>query len=198
MNKQLSEFKYQTLTIDNEGWIKECTKIESPHFNERPQKDDISLLVIHNISLPPNEYGGKYITDLFLGKLDSSEHPYFEGICKLEVSSHFLIRRTGEIIQYVATEKRAWHAGKSVFEGREKCNDFSIGIELEGTDTDKYTTFQYNSLILLTKLVIKTYPQITLNRITGHCNIAPDRKTDPGESFDWNFFKNELSKIIEQ
>ena len=126
-------------------------------------------------------------------QLDPAEDPYFENIYKMEVSSHFLIRRTGEIIQYVSLFSRAWHAGKSYFDGRENCNDFSIGIELEGTDTDPYTDNQYSSLITLTEAIRSKFPRITKKRITGHCNIAPERKTDPGESFNWNFYLNHLS-----
>lgn len=190
----MNNFTYNIISIDQQGWINECTHIKSPHFNERPTPLEISLLVIHNISLPPKEYGGNYITDLFMGTLDPTIHPYFEGIYQLEVSSHCLIRRTGEIIQYVSFLDRAWHAGKSCFQGREKCNDFSIGIELEGSDEDPYTDQQYRSLITLTKAIQKSYPLITNDRITGHCNIAPERKTDPGIAFDWNFYKNNLSK----
>ena len=172
--------------------------VPSPHFNERPQQDDISLLVIHNISLPPGKFGGPFITDLFLGKLDPSVDPYFEQIYQLEVSSHCLIRRTGEIIQYVSFYDRAWHAGKSTYEGRDRCNDFSIGIELEGTDIQPYTQQQYASLILATESIKQRFTGITNSRITGHCNIAPDRKTDPGKSFDWNFYLKSLSNCVEQ
>ena len=160
--------------------------------------DDISLLVIHNISLPPGKFGGPFITDLFLGKLDPSVDPYFEQIYQLEVSSHCLIRRTGEIIQYVSFYDRAWHAGKSTYEGRDRCNDFSIGIELEGTDIQPYTQQQYASLILATESIKQRFTGITNSRITGHCNIAPDRKTDPGSSFDWNFYLKSLSNCVEQ
>lgn len=193
MTVKTSNFSYPRITINLQGWINECTQIPSPHFNERPDITDISLLVIHNISLPPNRYGGNYITDLFMGQLDPAEDPYFENIYKMEVSSHFMIRRTGEIIQYVSLFSRAWHAGKSYFDGRENCNDFSIGIELEGTDTDPYTDNQYSSLITLTEAIRSKFPRITKKRITGHCNIAPERKTDPGESFNWNFYLNHLS-----
>ena len=158
----------------------------------------ISLLVIHNISLPPGKFGGPFITDLFLGKLDPSVDPYFEQIYQLEVSSHCLIRRTGEIIQYVSFYDRAWHAGKSTYEGRDRCNDFSIGIELEGTDIQPYTQQQYASLILATESIKQRFTGITNSRITGHCNIAPDRKTDPGSSFDWNFYLKSLSNCVEQ
>ena len=138
------------------------------------------------------------ITDLFLGKLDPSVDPYFEQIYQLEVSSHCLIRRTGEIIQYVSFYDRAWHAGKSTYEGRDRCNDFSIGIELEGTDIQPYTQQQYASLILATESIKQRFTGITNSRITGHCNIAPDRKTDPGSSFDWNFYLKSLSNCVEQ
>ena len=198
MNGQSSIFSYKSLTIDENGWFNECSRIPSPHFNERPQQDDISLLVIHNISLPPGKFGGPFITDLFLGKLDPSVDPYFEQIYQLEVSSHCLIRRTGEIIQYVSFYDRAWHAGKSTYEGRDRCNDFSIGIELEGTDIQPYTQQQYASLILATESIKQRFTGITNRRIPGHCNIAPDRKTDPGSSFDWNFYLKSLSNCVEQ
>lgn len=149
-------------------------------------------------NLPPGKFGGPFITDLFLGKLDPSVDPYFEQIYQLEVSSHCLIRRTGEIIQYVSFYDRAWHAGKSTYEGRDRCNDFSIGIELEGTDTQPYTQQQYASLILATESIKQRFTGITNRRITGHCNIAPDRKTDPGKSFDWNFYLKGLSNCVEQ
>ena len=148
--------------------------------------------------LPPGKFGGPFITDLFLGKLDPSVDPYFEQIYQLEVSSHCLIRRTGEIIQYVSFYDRAWHAGKSTYEGRDRCNDFSIGIELEGTDIQPYTQQQYASLILATESIKQRFTGITNSRITGHCNIAPDRKTDPGSSFDWNFYLKSLSNCVEQ
>lgn len=179
------------LSIDDKGFLEQILQRNSPFFNERPN-NEISLLVIHNISLPPSVFGEHYVDDLFMGNLNPNDAPYFKEIYQLEVSAHCFIRRTGEIIQYVPFLKRAWHAGKSMFEHRAACNDFSIGIELEGTDDLPYTEQQYKALIKLTKAIMKKYPAITKERITGHCNIAPDRKTDPGESFDWKKYLSEL------
>lgn len=164
----------------------------SPHFNERPNPKDISLLVIHNISLPPGEFGGHFIENFFQGKLTSTCHPYFDEIREMQVSAHCLIKRDGTIIQFVPFDKRAWHAGISRFGDREQCNDFSIGIELEGTDEFPYTYFQYNSLRDLTKALMKNYPKITMDKIVGHQHIAPERKTDPGLAFNWNKYKELL------
>lgn len=160
----------------------------SPHYNNRPD-NEVSLLVIHNISLPPGEFGSDHISDLFLGCLNPKEHECFPEIYQLKVAAHVLIRRDGEIIQYVPFDKRAWHAGISEYQGREGCNDFSIGIEMEGTDHIPYTDLQYQQLASLTQTIIRHYPDINTKRITGHCHIAPGRKTDPGESFDWSRYK---------
>lgn len=174
------------------GWITSAKKIESPNFDERSDESDISLLVIHNISLPPEQFGGGYIEQFFCNQLDKNAHPYFESICDLTVSSHLLITREGELIQFVSFHKRAWHAGISNFEGREKCNDYSIGIELEGADTIAYTDKQYDALTNVTQALIKAYPAIKKQRITGHSDIAPGRKTDPGVSFDWPRYLKEI------
>lgn len=176
------------------GWIKGVKRVLSPHCDERPNEETPSLLVIHNISLPPAEFGGPYIDQLFTGQLDPNEHPYFATIHHLRVSSHILIRRDGEIIQYVPFNKRAWHAGVSQFEGRERCNDFSIGIELEGTDTLPFTPEQYQSLAAITQRLMKNYP-VTPSRITGHSDIAPGRKTDPGPAFDWPHYHHLLAAL---
>lgn len=173
------------------GWLKGVKRVPSPHFNERPNQETPSLLVIHNISLPPGEFGGPWIDALFTGNLDPAAHPYFAEIAHLQVSAHCLIRRDGEIVQYVPFECRAWHAGVSNYKGREGCNDFSIGIELEGTDILPYTDAQYQALQALTKLLISYYPAIA-NNITGHSDIAPRRKTDPGPAFDWIRFRHAL------
>lgn len=164
----------------------------SPHHDDRPQGETISLLVVHNISLPPGEFGHRYIDDLFMGCLDCAADPYFKDLEGLRVSAHCLIRRDGEVVQFVPFEKRAWHAGVSVFEGRARCNDFSIGIELEGTDHEAYTKVQYQQLAELTKTLLQQYPGITRERIVGHSDIAPGRKTDPGPAFNWNYFYNLL------
>ena len=143
---------------------------------------------MHNISLPPGQFGGDHITNFFLGNLDPNIHPYFENIYNIRVSAHCLIQRNGHIIQYVSFNDKAWHAGVSAYKSREKCNDFSIGIELEGTDDIPYTEAQYQQLTLLSRCLIDTYPAMK-NNIVGHCDIAPGRKTDPGEAFDWQHFQ---------
>ena len=174
-----------------DGWLSPATRLPSPHHNSRPQ-GDVSLLVIHGISLPPGEFGGPWIGALFLGRLDPEAHPYFAGIASLQVSAHCLIRRDGELVQFVSFDERAWHAGVSEFAGRTACNDFSIGIELEGTDSSGYTKVQYQQLAALTRLLMVCYPQITPERIVGHSQIAPGRKTDPGPSFDWGYYRSLL------
>ncbi|MGE9550945.1 1,6-anhydro-N-acetylmuramyl-L-alanine amidase AmpD [Erwinia amylovora] len=175
------------------GWIHGVKRVPSPHFNERPDNETPTLLVIHNISLPPGKFGGPWIDALFTGTLDPQADPYFAGIAHLRVSAHCLIRRDGEIVQYVPFHQRAWHAGVSCYQGREACNDFSIGIELEGTDTLPYTDAQYQALEEVTRLLTEHYPQIT-GHITGHSDIAPDRKTDPGPAFDWVRFRGALGQ----
>ena len=167
------------------GSLDAAKQLASPNFDLRQDENDISLIVIHGISLPPGEYGGDYIDQLFTNQLDPNAHPYFQDIHTLQVSSHLLIRRDGEITQYVPFHLRAWHAGKSNFEGREACNEFSIGIELEGDDTTPYTDAQYQSLSEVIRCLLATYPGLSKQRIVGHCDIAPGRKTDPGPSFDW-------------
>ena len=174
------------------GLWSRATQRASPHCDERPT-DEVSLLVIHNISLPPGEFSGPYIDDLFLGRLDPSVHPYFETIAHLRVSAHACIFRDGRVSQYVPTILRAWHAGQSCFEGRERCNDFSIGIELEGSDDTSFTDAQYRMLAALTKGAFVAYPLLTRSRVVGHSDIAPGRKTDPGPCFDWLRFKADLA-----
>jgi len=177
-----------------DGWLCSARPMVSPNFNQRPDGAVISLLVIHNISLPPGQYGGDHIEHFFTNQLDCTLDPFYKEIDGVEVSSHLLIKRTGEVIQFVPFAERAWHAGRSVFESCEECNDFSIGIELEGTDDDPYTEAQYQSLAIITRKLMIEYPDITKNRIVGHSDISPGRKTDPGESFDWNnyFMKSGL------
>ena len=157
----------------------------SPHFDERPDGERVSLVVIHNISLPPGEFGGPWIDDLFMGTLDPTVHPYFADIAGLRVSSHFLIRRDGELIEYVPPDKRAWHAGVSTWKGRERCNDFSIGIELEGADDVPFAEPQYETLARLVSDLQSRYGALDF---AGHSDIAPGRKTDPGPWFDWARF----------
>ncbi len=181
------EWNEKNMQIDAAtGMLSEVRYVPSPNYNERPADTVIDLLVIHNISLPPGEFGGLHIDAFFTNVLDPLLHPYFAEIAHLTVSSHCLIRRDGEIIQYVPFNKRAWHSGDSSFDGRENCNDFSIGVELEGTDEIPYTPIQYTVLVELIALLKKRYPAITDNRIVGHSTIAPTRKTDPGSVFDWN------------
>ncbi len=181
----------------HEGWLAEARRVPSPHFDCRPDDESPSLLVVHNISLPPGEFGGPWIDALFTGTLDPHAHPFFAEIVHLRVSAHCLIRRDGEIVQYVPFNKRAWHAGVSCYQGREKCNDFSIGIELEGTDTQAYTDAQYQQLAAITRTLIELYPAIADN-MTGHCDIAPGRKTDPGSAFDWAKFRTLVTASSEK
>jgi AmpD protein len=169
--------------------------LASPHCDARPPVDEggeVSLLVIHNISLPPGEFGGGFIDELFLGRLEATAHPYFAGIAHLKVSAHACIFRDGAATQYVPTTQRAWHAGVSRFAGRERCNDFSIGIELEGTDERPFTDAQYATLTAMTRAVLAAHPLITPARIVGHSDIAPGRKTDPGPGFDWARYRASL------
>lgn len=162
----------------------------SPNFGPRPEGAPISLLVVHNISLPPGEFGGPYIEDFFCNRLNPGDHPYFETIASLQVSAHALIRRDGSVVQFVSCLDRAWHAGRSCFAGVVECNDFSIGIELEGADDVPYTDAQYHKLAQLAELIMAAWPEISPDRITGHCDIAPGRKTDPGPAFQWAHFRN--------
>ena len=171
------------------GILEEAELIPSPNCDDRPNDKKVKLLVIHNISLPPGEFGGPYINQLFCNQIDPEEHPFFDEIKDLRVSSHLLIRRTGEIIQYVPFHKRAWHAGISEFDGETCCNDFSIGIEMEGTDDLPYEEIQYQKLAEVTREIINKHPNISKDQITGHCHIAPNRKTDPGDAFDWKKYK---------
>lgn len=171
----------------------DCARqIPSPNFNQRPDPDDISLIVIHCISLPPGQFGGDYIGQLFTNALNPGDDPYFEDIYQLQVSAHLLIRRDGELLQFVAFDRCAWHAGVSNYQGRENCNDFSIGIELEGLDSMPYTDKQYRQLAQVIRLLIANYPKLNKDGITGHSDIAPIRKTDPGPAFDWQYLKTLL------
>lgn len=176
----------------NDGWWSAARRVPSPNFNERPPGVDVSLLVVHNISLPPGQFGGGYVEQFFTNQLDSSLHPYFETIASLRVSAHCLIDRLGQVKQFVPFHKRAWHAGRSSFAGAVECNDYGIGIELEGTDHQAYTAQQYQALVKLTRDLMKQFPRITSERITGHCDVAPGRKTDPGPAFDWTLYRQWL------
>lgn len=180
------------MKILSDGWLTGVRRYPSPNCDERPQSDDIDLLVIHAISLPPDCFGGPHVRELFCNALDPQAHPFFAEIAELRVSAHLFVRRDGGIQQFVPLTARAWHAGQSQFDGRERCNDFSIGIELEGTDTHRFTHAQYRALIRLTHLIQARWPAITPARITGHSDIAPGRKTDPGPFFDWNRYRKAL------
>ena len=166
------------------GWCAGVRHCPSAHCNERPQ-GEISLLVLHNISLPPGQFGTGKVQEFFTSGLNASEHAYFAGIADMRVSAHFFIERDGQISQFVSCLQRAWHAGVSSFAGRENCNDFSLGIELEGTDDLPYSEAQYDALVPLVQQLLAAYPALSVERICGHCDIAPGRKTDPGPAFDW-------------
>ncbi len=172
----------QNLKINQDGICPQAQFIESPNYDLR-ESDDINLIVIHNISLPPGEYSSNSIIDLFTNQLNANEHPYYAGIANLRVSSHFLIRRDGHLIQFVPCTKRAWHAGVSNWNGKERCNDFSIGIELEGSDFEAFEPNQYDTLKLLIASLKASY---SIQAIVGHSDIAPGRKTDPGLYFNWS------------
>lgn len=175
--------------IDAGGWCSGVERLPSPNFDKRADGMPIELLVIHNISLPPGQFGGAYIAELFTNRIDCDAHPYFDRLRGLKVSAHFLIRRDGRVIQFVSASDRAWHAGLSSFCGRERCNDFSIGIELEGTDFEPFEDAQYDTLAGLTQALRARYP---LTDVAGHEHIAPGRKTDPGPFFDWVRYRKSL------
>jgi N-acetyl-anhydromuramoyl-L-alanine amidase len=167
------------------GLIVPSRHVPSPNHDARPAGVAADLIVIHGISMPPGEYGGPWIDQLFTNCLPATAHPFFATVVQLRVSSHLLVRRDGTLVQYVPLHLRAWHAGVSSYQGREKCNDFSIGIELEGTDESPYMPAQYASLSRLIAALCAAYPQLSPTRVAGHCDIAPGRKTDPGPCFDW-------------
>jgi len=173
------------LLIDDAGWLQSTEVIRSPNFDARPDNTQIKLIVVHGISLPPGEYGGGHIQEFFCNNLDAGAHSYFESICELTVSAHCLIERSGNVIQFVSFLDRAWHAGASEWCGETACNDFSVGIELEGSDDQAYAEPQYRGLANLVAALRSRYPAIDAEAIAGHCDIAPARKTDPGPAFDW-------------
>ena len=177
------------------GWLACARPAPSPNFNARPTAAAPELIVIHGISLPPGEYGGPYIEALFTNQLKPADHTYFSKVAHLTVSAHFLIRRDGEIVQFVSTDDRAWHAGESCWEQRSNCNDFSIGIEVEGCDEERYEMAQYRMLAQLIAAVRNQYPAIERDAIVGHSDIAPGRKTDPGAAFDWLQLKQLLGAV---
>ena len=166
----------------------------SPNFGARPASSQISLVVVHCISLPPGQFGGPEIEDFFCNQLDCTAHPYFQTIATMTVSAHLLIRRDGTLVQFVSLLDRAWHAGRSHFRGQDECNDFSIGIELEGSDEVPYTGDQYQALCDVCQQIMAAWPEIGVDEITGHSNIAPGRKTDPGPAFDWSRLQQSLAK----
>jgi len=174
-------------------WVDQARHLPSPNAGERPDPDDISLIIVHNISLPPGVFGGGHVDALFTNGLDTNAHPYFRQLEGVQVSSHFLIDRAGELTQYVACHRRAWHAGRSCWAGREECNDFAIGIELEGADDIAYEPAQYASLAELVALLQARYPRLDPRAVVGHEDVAPARKSDPGPAFDWSVFWSELS-----
>lgn len=175
------------MVLDDAGILRGADFIASPNCDDRPAGAGINLVVIHNISLPPGEFGGNAVVELFTNALDGAAHPYYAAIAGLRVSSHFFIDRQGRVVQFVPVTRRAWHAGVSIWHGREKCNDFSIGIELEGTDFIPFSDAQYDVLGMLTRAIIEKYPGCD---IAGHSDIAPGRKTDPGPFFDWARFRS--------
>lgn len=177
------------------GRLKPARWLASPNYNARPENTTIDLLVLHNISLPPEQFGDGFIGDFFCNRLDTARHPYFETVRSHKVSAHLLITRRGDIVQFVAFEDRAWHAGVSAYQGRKDCNNFSIGIELEGCDNLSYAPVQYAVLAAATRVLMRAYPGIDSERIVGHSDIAPERKTDPGPRFDWERFHRQLSRI---
>lgn len=177
------------MKVKNNGWLSGVRRVASPNFDRRPPGTPIDLLVIHNISLPPDQFTGNGILDFFTNQLDHAAHPYYAQLNGVTVSSHFLIRRDGGIIQFVPCSARAWHAGVSSWQERTRCNDFSIGIELEGSDFVPFTDRQYLALARLTRRLQRAYP---IRSIAGHSDIAPERKTDPGPLFDWARFRSQL------
>ncbi len=170
------------MILNREGWLSGCRRVASPNHDERPADAEVSLLVVHSISLPPGEYGGDAIERLFTNRLDPAAHPYFREIAGLKVSSHFLVRRAGALVQFVPVGRRAWHAGASRWRGRARCNDFSLGVELEGVDTGPFEAAQYGALARLVRVLSAALP---LREVAAHSDVAPGRKTDPGAGFDW-------------
>lgn len=194
MASQTDPYPRTLPTFNDMGWASAPVRcVQSPNFDDRPDGIAITLLVVHAISLPPNQFGGRDVEALFTNRLDPHAHPFYRGIEHLRVSAHFYIPRGGSLIQFVSTEKRAWHAGVSQWQGRERCNDFSIGVELEGCDTQGFTRSQYYTLVALTKSLQSRYP---ITDIVGHADIAPGRKTDPGVFFDWMRYRRTLKKAL--
>jgi AmpD protein len=180
--------------IGADGWCRQAARYDSPNFDARPPGAQVELLVIHNISLPAGRFGGPHIADLFTNRVDFAADPSFGDLRGLTVSAHFLVRRDGRVVQFVSCNERAWHAGVSSFDGREQCNDFSVGIEVEGSDFVAFSPAQYESLAVLTRALAARYP---LAAVQGHEHVAPGRKTDPGPFFDWEIYAERLSEAVQ-
>jgi AmpD protein len=187
-----------TTPINEEGWHTQARIVPSPNFNDRPPGATLDLIVVHNISLPPGEYGTGAVDALFCNSLDCSAHPFYAGLEGLQVSSHFLIDRTGALTQFVSCRDRAWHAGRSAWAGRQECNDYSVGIELEGTDRQPYEAAQYAALAGLIRDLRTRYAALARGAIAGHSDIAPGRKTDPGPAFEWGRLRRLLRDPAEE
>jgi len=186
LNARIGNLKDVALQVDLEsGLLRGVRQIASPNHDSRPAGVGADLIVVHGISLPPGEFGGPWIDRLFTNSLPAEMHPYFAEVGSLRVSSHVVVARDGAVTQYVAFAERAWHAGKSFYQGREACNDFSVGVELEGTDTLPYEAAQYGALAQVVAALCAAYPRLSPDRLVGHSDIAPGRKTDPGPAFDW-------------
>jgi AmpD protein len=179
------------MILNKEGWLVGCRRVLSPNHDERPPDAEVSLLVVHSISLPPGEYGGDAIERLFTNRLDPAAHPYFREIAGLRVSAHFLVRRDGALAQFVSVARRAWHAGSSSWRGRSRCNDFSVGVELEGVDTGPFEDAQYRALACLVRALGAALP---LREVAAHSDVAPGRKSDPGPGFAWRALLASLSR----
>ena len=175
-----------------DGWLKGARWVLSPNQGARPAGCEVSLIVLHNISLPPDDFSGNWVEHFFTNQLDPQAHPYFSTIAELQVSAHFLMRRDGRVIQFVGCDRRAWHAGQSTWQDRENCNDFSVGIELEGSDSQPFTAEQYAALWPLIRKLRARYP---IRALAGHCHVASGRKTDPGPCFDWAAVRSRCSGL---
>ncbi len=183
----------EKLRIGPDGWLQGCRHVPSPNFDERPSDCSVDLIVVHAISLPPGCFGGDDIEALFTNSLDPAADPFYPQICELKVSAHFLIRRDGELVQFVPTHLRAWHAGASEWRGRPRCNDFSLGVELEGCDECGFEAGQYDCLVSLVDVLCEFHP---IDAIAGHCEIAPGRKTDPGPNFEWDRLMSRIARPL--
>ncbi|MDR3054711.1 MAG: 1,6-anhydro-N-acetylmuramyl-L-alanine amidase AmpD [Zoogloeaceae bacterium] len=182
-----------TTDLWQNGWLATARRVDSPNFGARPAGAEVSLVVLHNISLPPEEFGGAYVEQFFTNRLNPATHPYFAGIADVKVSAHFFLRRDGELAQFVSADARAWHAGTSSWQGRDNCNDYSIGVELEGSDSQPFTSAQYAALWSLLDAIRAAYPVVA---VAGHEHVAPGRKSDPGACFDWSALAERFPQFI--